>query len=80
MKDRERDILRKTILELLSKGHVHYTDLDKKVCATCHSFATTNTFKSQLHYLLSNDYITRIARGTYQITPKGKKYLALLTS
>jgi DNA-binding PadR family transcriptional regulator len=80
MKDRERDVLRRTVLEVLAKGHVHYTDLDKKVCATCHSFATTNTFKSQLHYLLNNDYITRIARGIYQITPKGKKYLILLTS
>ncbi|MDH5636484.1 MAG: hypothetical protein OEY47_07460 [Candidatus Bathyarchaeota archaeon] len=80
MKDRERDVLRRTVLEILAKGHVHYTDLDKKVCATCHSFATTNTFKSQLHYLLNNDYITRIARGIYQITPKGKKYLILLTS
>jgi len=80
MKDRERDILRRTILELLAKGCVHYTDLDKKVCASCHSFATTNTFKSQLHYLLSSNHITRIARGIYQITQKGKKYLALLTS
>jgi len=69
MKDRERDILRKTIMEILAKGSVHYTDLDKKVCATCHTFATTNTFKSQLHYLLSNDYIKRIARGVYQIAP-----------
>jgi DNA-binding PadR family transcriptional regulator len=80
MKDRERDVLRRTILEILEKGHVHYTDLDKKVCATCHSFATTNTFKSQLHYLLSNEYIARISRGIYQMTPKGKKYLTLLTS
>ena len=80
MRDRERDVLRKTILEILAKGRVHYTDLDKKVCATCHSFATTNTFKSQLHYLLSNGHIARIARGVYQITLKGKKYLALLTS
>ena len=80
MKDRERDILRRTILELLTKGCLHYTDLDKKVCATCHSFATTNTFKSQLHYLLSNEYIDRIARGVYQITSKGEKYLALLTT
>jgi DNA-binding PadR family transcriptional regulator len=49
---------------------------------TCarNSFATTNTFKSPLHYLLSNGYITRIARGIYQITPKGKKYLVLLAS
>lgn len=80
MREWERDVLRRTILEILSKGHVHYTDLDKKVCATCHSFATTNTFKSQLHYLLSNGYITRIARGIYQITPKGKKYHVLLAS
>jgi len=80
MKDQERDVLRRTILEILAKGHVHYTDLDKKVCATCHSFATTNTFKSQLHYLLSNGYIARIARGIYEITPKGKNYLVLLTS
>jgi len=80
VKDRERDILRRTILELLTKGCLHYTDLDKKVCATCHSFATTNTFKSQLHYLLSNEYIDRIARGVYQITSKGEKYLALLTT
>ena len=80
MRDRERDVLRRTVLEILVKGTIHYTDLDKKVCATCHSFATTNTFKSQLHYLLSNGYIARIARGIYQITPKGKKYLILLTS
>jgi DNA-binding PadR family transcriptional regulator len=78
MKEQERDILRKTILELLTKDCSHYTDLDKKVCATCHPFATTNTFKSQLQYLLSNNYIQRISRGIYQITPKGKKYLALL--
>jgi DNA-binding PadR family transcriptional regulator len=80
MKDREQDILRRTILELLAKGCVHYTDLDKKVCASCHSFATTNTFKSQLHYLLSNNYIDRTARGIYQITPRGKQYLHLLTA
>jgi len=80
MKEWERDVLRRTILEILAKGNVHYTDLDKKVCATCHSFATTNTFKSQLQYLLINDYIARVARGIYQITPKGEKYLVLLTS
>ena len=77
--DGKREILRITILELLTKGTVHYTDLDKKVCASGHSFATTNTFKSQLHYLLSNNYIDRITRGIYQITSKGEKYLALLT-
>jgi len=80
MKDRERDILRKTILELLIKGTVHYTDLEKKVCATFHPFATTDAFKPQLRYLLSNAYVARIARGIYKITSKGEKYLALLTS
>jgi DNA-binding PadR family transcriptional regulator len=80
MKEGERDILRKTILELLTKGSMHYTDLEKQVNASGHSFATTNTFKSQLHYLLSNNYIDRIARGVYQVTLKGKNYLAILTS
>jgi DNA-binding PadR family transcriptional regulator len=80
MKDRERDILRRTILELLAEGCVHYTDLDKKVCASCHSFATTNTFRSQFRYLLNNSYINRITRGIYNITSKGKKYLMILKS
>ena len=79
MKDEERDILRKTILELLAKGFVHYTDLEKKVCATCHSFATTNTFKPQLDYLLRNEFVERASRGIYHITEKGRKYLVLLT-
>jgi predicted transcriptional regulator len=76
----KRDILRKIILELLSKGCVHYTDLDKKICATAYSFTTTNTFKSQLHYLLSNGCIARTRRGVYKITDKGEKYLALLAT
>jgi DNA-binding PadR family transcriptional regulator len=80
MKEEQRDILRRTILELLAKGSVHYTDLDKKVCASCYPFATVNTFNSQLRYLLSNNYIVRVARGTYQITPKGENYLVLLKS
>ena len=76
--DMKRDILRRTILELLAKDSVHYTDLEKKVNASGHSFATTNTFKSQLHYLLSNNYIERIARGVYKMTPRGERYLSLL--
>ena len=70
--DVKRDILRKSILELLTKGTVHYTDLEKKVCASGHSFATTNTFKPQLQYLLRNGYIDRIARGVYKITQEEK--------
>ena len=78
--DMKRDILRRTILELLTKGSVHYTDLEKKVCAAGYLFATTNTFKTQLHYLLSNGYLERIARGIYKMTQRGEKYLSLLTS
>ena len=78
--DMKRDTLRRTILELLEKGSKHYTDLDKKVCASCHSFATSNTFKSQFNYLLNNNYIARISRGIYKTTDKGEKYLALLNS
>ena len=76
--DMKRDILRRTILELLAKDSVHYTDLEKKVCTSGHSFATTNTFKSQLHYLLCNNYIDKIARGVYKMTPRGERYLSLL--
>jgi len=80
LNDRERDILRRSILELLAKGYVHYTDLDKKVCATCHPFATTNTFTKQFYgYLLPNGYIERVSRGIYKITQKGEKLLDILT-
>lgn len=74
----KRDILRRTILELLEKGSLHYTELDKKVCTSCHPFATTNTFKSQFNYLLNNGCITRISRGIYKITEKGEKYLDIM--
>jgi len=78
--DLKRDILRRTILELLRKDNVNYTELEKKVNASGHSFATTNTLKSQLDYLLKNGYVNRVSRGIYKITPKGKKYLNLLKS
>jgi len=80
MKDRERDLLRKYILELVAKGTVHYTDVEKKAVATCQSFITTNTFKRQFYgYLLYNGYIKRIGRGIYGITEKGKNYLVILS-
>ena len=79
MKDQERDVLRKTILELVKKGHVHYTDIEKKACATCLSFATTNTVRKQFyHYLLLNGYVERVRRGVYKITSKGEKLLEIL--
>ena len=41
-----RGRLRRTILELLTNGTIHYTDLDKKICATSHAFVTTNTLNA----------------------------------
>jgi len=80
MKDQERDVLRKTILEFIKKGHVHYTDIEKKACATCLRFATTNTIRKQFyHYLLPNGYVERVSRGVYKITSKGEKLLEILT-
>jgi anaerobic ribonucleoside-triphosphate reductase len=55
----KRDILRRIILELLSNGDVHYTDLDKKVCTTGYTFATAHTFRSQFHYLLKTDMLLK---------------------
>jgi hypothetical protein len=78
--DNKRDILRKTILEFLTKSDLHYTDMEKKMCAVCYPFASRNTFNSQLRYLLDNNHVHRISRGIYQITIKGKSYLALLDS
>ena len=79
MKDQERGVLRKTILELVKKGHVHYTDIEKKACATRLRFATSNTVRKQFyHYLLSNGYVERVSRGIYKITQKGEKLLEVL--
>jgi predicted transcriptional regulator len=73
------DVLCRTILELVKKGHVHYTDIEKRACAVCLSFATTNTIRKQFyHYLLLNGYVERVIRGVYKITAKGEKLLAIL--
>ena len=79
MKDQERDQLRKTILQFIKKGYVHYTDIEKKTVATCLRFATSNTFKKQFYgYLVPNGYVERVSRGIYKITPKGEKLLEIL--
>ncbi|MDH5783081.1 MAG: hypothetical protein OEZ35_05395 [Candidatus Bathyarchaeota archaeon] len=79
MKDLERDLLRKTILQFIKKGYVHYTDIEKKTVATCLRFATTNTVRKQFyHYLLPNGYVERVGRGMYIITKKGEKLLEIL--
>lgn len=80
MKDNERDILRRTILQLIKKGHMHYTDIEKKTVSTGLRFATSNTVKRQFyHYLLTNRFVERISRGIYRITQKGEKLLEILS-
>jgi len=79
MNDRERDQLRKAILQFIKKGCVHYTDIEKKTVATCLRFATSNTFRKQFYgYLVPNGYIKRVSRGIYKITQKGEKLLEIL--
>jgi len=80
MKDQERDILRKAILQFIKKGYVHYTDIEKKSVVTCLRFAISNTFRKQFYgYLLPNGYIERVSRGIYKIAQKGDKLLEILT-
>jgi len=78
MKDLEGDVLRKTILELVKKDHVHYPDIEKKAVATCLRFATSNTIRKQFNnHLFVNGYVERVRR-VYKITLKGGKLLEIL--
>jgi predicted transcriptional regulator len=79
MKDQERDVMRKIILELVMKGHVHWTDLKKRSLGTCHPFATDTTFANQIRYLLDRGFIERSGRGIYAVTEKGKQYLRIMS-
>jgi len=55
MKDMERDVLRRTIPELVKKGHVHYMNIEKKAVATCLRFATSHAVRKRFyHNLLPN--------------------------
>ena len=74
----EQDIMDKIILETLKKGRVRWTDLEKKVLATCHPSATRTRFDNRLRYLLKKGYIERVSRGTYQITENGEKYMEII--
>jgi predicted transcriptional regulator len=80
MKDVERDALRKCVLELISKGYVNYTRIEKKAIASCAPYITSNTFRAQFYnYLLANGFIEKIGRGKYALTEKGKNYLVCLS-
>lgn len=79
MKDKERDLMRSLILEMVDKGHVHWTDLKKKTLGTCYPFATDATFTAQIHYLLDVGMIQRENRGIYVISEKGRQYLKIMS-
>jgi predicted transcriptional regulator len=80
MKDRDRDALRKCVLDLICKGYVNYTRIEKKAIASCAPYITSNTFKAQFYgYLLANGYVAKTERGKYTLTLRGQKLLELLT-
>ena len=74
----EQDLMDKIILKTLKKGLVRWTDLEKKVLATCHPSATRTRFDNRLRYLLKKDYIERVSRGIYRITENGEKYMEII--
>lgn len=79
MNDQDRDVLRKTILELIKRGHVRFTAIEKRCVASCLPFATSHTFRHQFYdYLLCQGYVKRVDRGVYALTEKGEELLVLL--
>jgi len=68
----------KTILSMLRKGHVHWSDLEKTVIATCHPWSTRSRFDNRLRYLLKKGYLERVNRGIYRITESGEKYMEII--
>jgi len=74
----EQDLMDKIILKTLKKGRVRWTDLEKKVLATCHPSATRTRFDNRLRYLLKKGYIERVSRGIYRVTENGEKYMEII--
>lgn len=72
------DLLDKTILQMLSKGHVHWSDLAKKVMASCYGWATPGRFNTRMQYLLNKGYIERVSRGIYRLTINGEQYKKII--
>jgi predicted transcriptional regulator len=71
--------MRKLILEMVDKGHIHWTDLKKKILGTCYAFATDATFAAQIRYLLNVGMIHKESRGIYVISDKGQQYLKIMS-
>ena len=74
----EQDLMDKIILKTLKKGRVRWTDLEKKVLATCHPSATRTRFDNRLRYLLKKGYVERVSRGIYRVTESGEKYMEII--
>lgn len=73
-----QDAMDKQILQTLAKGDIHWTDLCRKVLGTHASHATPSRFQSRMKYLLKKRHVARVARGIYEITDSGKRYLESL--
>ena len=74
----EQDAMDRIILKTLKKGRVRWTDLEKKVLATCHPSATRTRFDNRLRYLLKKGYVERVSRRIYRITESGEKYMEII--
>jgi predicted transcriptional regulator len=65
------------ILEQLMEKSRRWTELEK---LTTKSSPTYGRFQTTLKWLQQNGYINKAGRGVYEITEKGKKFSALLSS
>ena len=74
----EQDMMDRIILRMLKRGCVRWTDLEKKVLATCYPSATRTRFDNRLRYLLKKGYVERVSRGIYRITESGEKYMEII--
>lgn len=74
----QQDAMDKLILQMLSKGNIHWSDLCRKVLGTHQSYATPSRFNSRMRYLVKKGHIEKVLKGVYQITGSGKRYLESL--
>jgi len=63
------------VLELLSRGDMHWTPLTKAVLKES---PTPWNAQSILRWLLNHEYVVRPERGLYRITKKGLEFLKTL--
>ncbi|MFQ6094705.1 MAG: hypothetical protein ACE5NN_01040 [Candidatus Bathyarchaeia archaeon] len=73
-----QDAMDKLILEMLSRGVMHWSDLCRKVLGTHQPYATLSRFQNRIDYLLERGHIERVSRGIYRIKDSGRRYLESL--